>query len=164
MGIISAVAMARLLEGDIYNAAVVRDQIVSLARASQQRALGRGDVALILRPNGNDLEITTAEAFVDVNNYTTLQFTAIDSRSVTLRADVNVTASCGSTPGTELLTNAAPMVIQYDELGDLRRGGVTSDSGYPVTVTSAMRICVNSDATASICLSPTGFAYVGDCE
>lgn len=164
MGIIAAVAMSRLLEGDIYNATVVRDQLVSLARAAQQRALGHGDVALIVRPNGNDLDITTAEDFVDINTYTTLQFSRIDARSVTLRGDVNVIDSCGATPGTDALSNAAPMVIQYDELGDLRRGGVTSGAGYPVTATSAMRLCINGEAATSLCFSPAGYAYAGDCQ
>lgn len=164
VGIIAAVAMARLLDGDIYNAAVVRDQIVSLARSAQQQALGRSDVAMILRPSGNELEITTAEGFVDVNTYTPLQFSSIDSRSVTLSGDVNITASCGSTPGTDTLSNGSPMVIQFDELGDLLRGGVTSGVGYPVAASTAMRLCVNNQPEVSICFSPAGFAFVGDCE
>lgn len=164
MGIIAAVAMSRMLEGDVYNASVVRDQIVSLARAGQQRALGRTDVAIILRPNGSDLDITTAEAFVDINNYTALQSSSIDARSVALSADVNVTASCGSTPGADTLSNTDPFVLQFDALGDLRRGGVTTATGYPVNISSAARICINDDALSSICFSPAGYAYAGDCE
>lgn len=164
IGIISTVAMSRLLEGDTYNAAVVRDQIISLARAGHHRALGRTDVALILRPNGNDLEVITAEDFVDANDFTTLQSSSIDARSVTVKGDVNVTASCGLTSGTDLLGNAAPMVIQYNELGDLYRGGVTSAVGYPIAASTAMRLCINDDPIVSICFSPAGFAFAGDCE
>lgn len=164
IGIISAVALSRLLEGGVYNAAVVRDQIVSLARSGHQRALGRSDVALIVRPNGGSLEVITAEGFVDANTFTTLQSSSIDARSVTVSGDVNITASCGATPGTDPLGNAAPMVIRYDELGDLWRGGVSGTVGYPVTVTTAMRLCVNNDPIVSICFSPAGFAYAGDCE
>lgn len=164
IGIIASVAMSRLLEGDTYNASVVRDQIISLARSGHHRSLGRTDVALVIRPNGNNLEVTTAEEFVDANDFTALQTASIDARSVTVSGDVNITASCASTPGTDLLSNAAPMVIQYDELGDLYRGGVTSNVGYPVTATTAIRLCVNNDPLVSICFSPAGFAFAGDCE
>lgn len=164
IGIISTAALGRLLEGDVYNAAVVRDQIISLARSGHQRALGRSDVVLIVRPNGDKLEVITAEAFVDANTFTTLQSSSIDARSVTVSGDVNVTASCGSTPGADPLGTAAPMVIQYNELGDLLRGGVSGTVGYPVAATTAMRLCVNNDPIVSICFSPAGFAYAGDCE
>lgn len=164
VGILAAVGMSRLLQGDIYNSSVVRDQIVSLARSAQQQALGRSDVALLLRPNSGRLEIITAADFVDANNYSSLQFSSIDARSVSLAGDVNVTASCGVTPGGTALSNAAPMVIQYDELGDLYRGGVIGAAGYPVSASSAMRLCVNNEPRVSICFSPAGFAYAGDCE
>lgn len=164
IGIISAVAVSRLLEGDVYNASVVRDQVISLSRAAQQQALGRSDVAIIIRPNGTDLEIRTVEDFVDVNTYTQRQFSSIDMRSVVMAGDVNITASCSSPVSTNTLSNANPMVIQFDELGDLYRGGVTSAAGYPVTVTTGMRLCINDDPLVSICFSPAGFPFRGDCE
>tara|TARA_R110002167_G_scaffold70453_4_gene198714 strand:+ start:24451 stop:25011 length:561 start_codon:yes stop_codon:yes gene_type:complete len=164
IGIIAAVAMSRLLEGDAYNASVVRDQIISLARSGHHRSLGRTDVALVIRPNGNNLEVITAEDFVDANDFTALQTATIDARSVTVSGDVNITDSCTTTPGTDQLSNAAPMVIQYDELGDLYRGGVTSAVGYPFSATTAIRLCVNNESFVSVCFSPAGFAFAGDCE
>lgn len=164
VGIISAVAMSRMLEGDIFNASVVRDQIISLARSTQQLALGRSDVALILRTNGDTLELQTVEDFVDVNTFTELQSASVDIRSVELAGDVNVTASCGATPGTDVIGSTEPMVIQFNELGDLFRGGVTDNAGYPIIASTAMRICVNDDPLNSVCISPAGFAFAGDCE
>jgi MSHA pilin protein MshC len=164
IGIISYVAMSRLLEGDVYNAAVVRDQLISLARSAQQQALGRSDVAMIIRPNGNDLEVRTVEDFVDINTYTQMQFSSIDMRSVVMAGDVNVTGSCGTVLSTNTISNANPMVIQFDELGDLYRGGVTSALGYPITASTGMRLCLNNDPSVSICLSPAGFPFKGDCE
>lgn len=164
IGIISTVTVGRLLEGDTYNASVVRDQIVSLARSGHQRSLGRSDLALIVRPNGNKIEIITAEDFVDAQDFTSLQASLIDARSVVVSGDVNITASCEVTPGADVLSNATPMVIQFNELGDLYRGGVTSSSGYPIAATTAIRLCVNNDPLVSVCFSPAGFAYAGDCE
>ena len=164
IGIISSVALSRLLEGDVYNAAVVRDQVLSLSRSAQQQALGRTDVAIIIRPNGNDLEIQTVEDFVDVNTFSQMQFSSLDMRSVVIAGDANVTASCSATPSTNIISNSSPMVIQFDALGDLYRGGVTTAPGYPVTVTTGMRLCVNDDPTVSICFSPAGFPFRGNCE
>ncbi len=164
MGIIAAVGMSRLLEGDVYNAAVVRDQLISLARSTQQQALGRSDVALIIRPNGNDLVIKTVEDFVDVNTYTEMQSSTIDMRSVVMAGDVNITDSCAVTLSTETLSFSNPMIIQYDELGDLYRGGASSSVGYPISVTTGMRLCLNDDPAVSICISPAGFPFQGDCE
>lgn len=164
VGIIAAVATSRLLQGDAYNAAVVRDQIISLARNAQQQALGRSDVAMIIRPNGNYLDIRTVEGFVDINTYTGMQSSSIDMRSVVMAGDVNVTGSCSGPLSTNTLSNVSPMVVQFDELGDLYRGGVTTAIGYPVTVTTGMRLCLNDDPNASICFSPAGFPFIGDCE
>lgn len=164
IGIISAVAMSRMLEGDIFNASVVRDQIISLARSTQQQALGRSDVALILRPNGDSLELLTVEDFVNATTFTELQSATIDIRSVELAGDVNVATSCGATPGTNAIANATPMVIQFNELGDLFRGGVVGSVGYPITASTAMRICVNDNPLNSVCVSPAGFAFAGDCQ
>ena len=164
IGIISTFAFSRLLDGDVYNAAVVRDQLISLSRAAQQRALGRSDVAIIFRPNGNDLEIRTVEDFVDINTYTQMQFSSIDMRSVVMAGDVNITDSCSLTSGTDTLSNSSPMVIQFDELGNLYRGGVTTGAGYPVAVSTGIRLCLNDDPIMSICFSPAGFPFRGDCE
>lgn len=164
IGIISAVAVSRLLDGDVYNAAIVRDQVLSLSRAAHQHAFGRSDVAIIIRPNGNNLDIQTVEDFVDINTYTQRRSSSIDMRSVTMAGDVNITTSCSAPLSTNTLSNASPMVIQFDKLGDLYRGGVTTAAGYPVTVSTGMRLCINDDPTASICFSPAGFPYRGDCE
>ncbi len=164
MGILAAVAFSRMLDGDVYNAAIVRDQVISLSRSSAQKALGRSDVAMIIQPNAGELEIRTVEDFVDVNTYTELQFSSIDMRSVSMAADVNVLDACDGVVSTNLLSNANPLVIEYDELGSLRRGGVTNAPGYPVTVSTGLRLCINNDPIVSICFSPTGYPSQGSCQ
>ena len=53
---VSMVAMSRLVEGNGFNAIIVRDQIISLARTAQQNALGRTNVSMTITPNvGGDL-------------------------------------------------------------------------------------------------------------
>jgi hypothetical protein len=53
------------------------------------------------------------------------------------------------------------MTIAFGGLGDLRTSGVTGSTG---AITSAVRICINDSATMSVCVSPSGFAYAGDCD
>jgi len=164
MGILAAVAFSRMLDGDVYNAAIVRDQIISLSRSAGQKAFGRTDVAMIIKPNGNELEIRTVEDYVDVNTYTELQFSSFDMRSVAIAADVDELDACDTTVSTNLLSNANPLVIEYDALGNLRRGGVTNVPGFPVDVTTNVRLCINNDPIVSVCISRTGFPVQGSCE
>ncbi|WP_237132963.1 prepilin-type N-terminal cleavage/methylation domain-containing protein [Pseudohongiella sp. O18] len=157
VGIIAALGMSRILRSDTYNAIIVRDQVVSLSRSAQQRAIGRSDVVLTLRPVGSNLEVEVE----DDNGV--MQRATLGLDSVLLSADVNELDSCGSTTGSTTLTTSNELVFEFDELGDLLRGGVTGSPGYPVTVTNGARLCIDNDPLMSVCWSTSGYAYVGDC-
>jgi len=157
VGIVAALGMSRILRSDTYNAIIVRDQVVSLSRSAQQRAIGRSEVVLTLRPVGSDLEVEVEDSGGVIQSAT------LDLESVTLTADVNDLDSCGTSSGATTLTTSNELVFEFDELGDLLQGGVTGSAGYPVTVTSGARLCVDSDPLMSICWSASGYAYVGDC-
>lgn len=157
LGIISAVAMSRILGGNTFNAIIVRDQIVSLARTAQQNALGRSDVSMTITPGagGNDVTLVTSDSGGTIKTVTL----ALDT--VSLRGDINDTDSCETTAGADAITNAAPMTLAFGELGNLDTSGVTGSTG---AITSALRICLNNTASESVCVSPSGFAYAGDCD
>lgn len=157
LGIISAVAMSRILGGNTFNAIIVRDQIVSLARTAQQNALGRSDVSMTITPGagGNDVTLVTSDSGGTIKTVTL----ALDT--VSLRGDINDTDSCETTAGADAITNAAPMTVAFGELGNLDTSGVTGSTG---AITSALRICLNNTASESVCVSPSGFAYAGDCD
>ncbi len=157
VGILSAVAISRLLRSDTYNPLIVRDQIISMGRLGQQMAIGRSDVVLTIQPAGNQIEIRVS----DSNG--TIQNALVDGASVALSGEVNQLASCGVTAGTHSITNATPYVLEYNELGDLRRGGVTGSPGFPVAVSTGTRVCVNNNPVMSVCFSAAGYAYAGDC-
>lgn len=158
IGIVSAVALSRMLTGDTLNAVIARDQIVSMARAAQQKAIGRSNVALLIQPEADRLQLRIE---VDGQSVETAS-TAL--QSVSLRGDVDVLSSCGTVAGTHVISNAAPLRIEFGALGDLVRGGVQGSPGFPQTVNTGMRVCVNGDPANSVCLSATGFAYAGDCD
>lgn len=157
LSIISAVAISRILSGNALNAIVIRDQIISLARTAQQSALGRADVDLTITPSvsGDEITITTSYGSGDIETAT------LSARTVSLSGDINDTDSCETTSGADSIANATPMTLNFGELGDLGISGITGSTG---AVTSAVRICLNDTASESICVSPSGFAYAGDCD
>lgn len=158
--IISVLAVSvysRLSDNNTFEGLIVRDQIISLARIAQQNALGRQDVELRVTPTGSgDVTIETR------TGATTLQSVTTSSSSLTLESDVNNTSSC-SGGASNTLSSSDYLRLRFAELGDLEDSGVVN-AGYPTTVSSAVRICINDDPILSICVSPGGFAYVGDCD
>ncbi|NKB33372.1 MAG: prepilin-type N-terminal cleavage/methylation domain-containing protein [Pseudomonadales bacterium] len=157
LAIVSAVAISRFVSGNAFNPTIVRDQIISLARTAQQSSLGRTDVSLTITPNGAGDTVTIETSDTDG----TIQSFDVSIDDVTLSGDINDTDSCATTSGADSITNAAPMTIDFEELGDLGTSGVTGSTG---AVTSAVRVCINDSALASVCVSPSGFAYAGDCD
>lgn len=158
ISIISVVVMSRLSDANSFNGILLRDQIISLARVAQQSSLGRDDVELTITPNpaGSNVTIESKAGVLVIESATT------SLQSLSLTGDVNTTASC-SGGGANTLTNSAPMRIAIEVLGDLGDSGVVG-SGYPSSVSSAVRICINDDPAISVCISPAGFAYIGDCD
>lgn len=153
VGIVSAFAMARILRGDSYNSAVISDQIISMARSAQQKAIGRNDVTLVLQPVGNDLAIRVQDSSGVVQTAT------MAMSSTQLYADVNVLLSCSTLPVGGLVSNSTPMVLNFSSLGDIVTGGI----GGALTINTGARICVTPDVALSVCISAAGFAYRGDC-
>lgn len=156
-GIIGIVALSRTMGSNSFNQLAARDQIVSVARIAQNVRMGRAPITFSITPNAaGDLLSIAASHNGDVFSAVT-----VNAADVAIRADINETASCASTDGATLVTNANPLVFTYDALGELGVSGVTGSTG---TVTSAARICINSNAVMSVCVASSGYAYAGDCD
>lgn len=155
VGILSAVTLSRFMGGNAFNAPIVRDQIISLARIAQQSALGRNDVEMTITPNpaGTSVFIEVT----DSNGANQISAETLSLESVVLSGDANNTDSCAPGDAGVAISNGNPMELVFGELG-----GLEEVSG--VAVTSAVRICINSNASDSVCLSPSGFAYGGVCD
>lgn len=157
VGIIAAVSFSRFFDSEQLNGIIARDRIIAAARTAQQNALGRADVELTITPNGGATEAIIATS--DAGG--TIQSFIVSLNSVSLSGDINDTDSCATTTGADSITSSNPMTLAFDELGDLTISGVTGNTGTP---TSALRICINDIVNESICVSPSGFAYSGDCD
>lgn len=156
-GVIGVVALSRVLGDSTFDQIVVRDQFVAMARFAQNARLGRAPISLTLQPSVSGDQITLTAA----HGSTTLSTATVDSANVTLRADINETASCGVTDGASVVSNANPLVFSYEPLGDLGVSGVTGGTG---TVLSAARLCINANPAMSVCVAQSGYAAVGDCD
>ncbi|TFH75813.1 type II secretion system protein [Gammaproteobacteria bacterium LSUCC0112] len=152
VGILSALAISRLTGSDTYDPAIARDQIISLSRSAQQKAIGRSGVELTIQPGSESLAITL------IDDVSQVQTSLVDLQSVTLAAGINQTASCADNTGLTALAPAA-LVLSFDRLGDLQQANVGSD----ITVTGSVRLCIDSNPAMSVCWSSAGFAYPGDC-
>lgn len=158
ISILGTVVVSRLSDTNSFNGIILRDQIISLARVAQQSSLGRADVELTITPNASGSNvIIEAKA-----GATVIETASTSIQSLSLKGDVDETASC-SEGGASTLSNSAPMRIAMVALGDLGDSGVVG-SGYPSAVSSAVRICINDDPALSVCISSAGFAYIGDCD
>lgn len=156
IGIIAAVTMGRFTNSNAFNALAAQGQIISIIRAGQQSSLGREGVSVTLTPNASGAELTVELA----ETGGTIESQAINASGVSLSGDVNQTDSCEVTAGVTGISSASPMTIRFGELGDLDNSGF----GAGTAVTSAVRVCINNDSEFSVCVSPAGFAYAGDCD
>lgn len=156
MSLLGAVILSRFSDANQFNGLVVRDQIISLARTAQQNSLGRPAVVMTITPDGNDVDIVTS------SNGTTIESVTTSMSTLSLTGDRNETASCGVTGGGAISTSGGSMTFTFGELGDIASpSGVTGDTG---AVVSGLRVCINNDPALSVCVSPSGYAYPGDCD
>lgn len=150
IGTLAAVTLARFAAQDPYDAVILRDQIVAMARAAQQRSLGHADVRLILQPQDKMLQMRIEDA----NGV--LQSTEVPLRAMALGGKVNAVDSC-AVSGGRAITDSAPFTLEYRLPGDL----VQADGQ---SVATQAHLCLQEDPTLSICIAATGFAHAGDCE
>lgn len=157
VGILGAVGFSRLIAGDVADPGIVSAQLISSIRSAQQRSVGRSDITITVQPRSDELFFVVEDGSGDAQRSQSVL------GAISLSADVNTLDSCATTPGSDVLTTSSSMVLEFDSLGDLLRGGVDGSADYPEDITSGARICVNNDPRYSVCISKSGFAYAGDC-
>lgn len=152
LGILSVSILGRFLDSDAFDAAIVRDQVVTLVRSSQQKALGRREVRLTLEPAVDELQVTQEALDADGDPL------VLDSRTISARG-LNIgyaldTQSCTASGLTPL---SAPLELRFEAPGNL-----VSVNGSPLAA-EGMRLCIDDDPALSLCISATGYAYTGNC-
>lgn len=144
LGIISAVAFARLGGVSSYSESLFQQQILSYLRLAQRTAVAH-------QGSGAQLDITrTTSAGWDI----TLQFSG-QSLAYQLKGDQSFTYASGASAGS--IATGDTLSLVYSDNGDL------TQFASPVTATLSSSVALIVAGTRQTCISLTGFAYEGPC-
>lgn len=157
MGIIGVTAFARYLDGSAFNAVTAKDAILTVANAAQQAALGHDNVTFEIDSSGGDWVMSA------VAGGTVLRSVSISSDAVTLETG-SAAASANNCANDFDTAVANDFELVYDRTGDLVEFTNNSVTEMVDSSFNGVRICVNDDVSFSVCVSPSGYAYEGDCD
>ncbi len=148
LGILSAVAFARLGGVTSYSESLFQQQILSYLRLAQRTAVAH-------QGSGAQLNITrTTASRWDIS----LQFAA-QTLAYQLEGEHTFTFASGASTGT--ITTGNTLSLQYSDDGDLAQ--LITPATAPVAVPLSASLSLLVAGGRSTCISPTGFAYEGSC-
>lgn len=152
VSIIAVSLFSRFSNQGAFSPAIARDNAIALALQAQQTALGRENVSFEIDPEGADWRFSVAVSGAVIRSVVvpgTNLLLQTGAQSGTCTADLN-----------DAITSN--FRITYDGTGNAT--GFTNSISAPEAVTNGVRICVNDRTDFSACISPAGFAYLGDCD
>lgn len=145
VGILAAVSFGRLMPAQGFDSRMAEDQLVSLARRSQQSAMSRTGVTLVFEDVGSEVAVRS-----ELNSEA--QLTRLFPEN-----EVNLTFDIASSDGSQSCSAlSGPVVLPYTAVGEL--SGAVSSAFYA----GGFQVCVNGEA--AVCIATSGFAHVGSCE
>ncbi len=159
IGIVGTVAVSRFLTGSAFNAAGTQDAIISISHATQQAALGRDDASFQIDASGGDWIISAVAG----SPPSIVRSISIPAKNVILETGSAVASgnTCANAYDTAVMND---FVVNYDRKGDLID---FTNNGSTETVDASfngIRLCINDNPVFSVCISPAGYAYEGDCD
>lgn len=157
IGIVGAVAMSRFMSGSAFNAVGARDAIITVAHAAQQASLGRNDVSFEIDNSGDDW------IFAVISGTEVLRTASVSNRNVTLETG-SAAASANTCANGFDTAVANDFKLTFDGKGDLLSFTNNSTTETVDAAFNGVRLCVNDDVNFSVCVSPAGYAYVGNCD
>ena len=163
VGIMGVVAISRYTSPNAFNAQGAQDALIATIRQAQQAALGREEVVF-------EIDSTASEHSFIVKSGGDELSRALASKSGVLlttgTADADPDNDSCST-NTLFTDEISTLALEFDAMGNLAtfayNGGPAEDNDG-VLPFNGVRICVNAVVEASVCVSPAGYAYEGNCE
>jgi len=158
LGVVSAVVIPRFLTPDPFNAVAAQDGLLTVIRSAQQVALGRSNVTFQIEQGGGDWIFTSRAGSNIVQNF---EISATNISLETGSAAVSAN-NCSSVSGFN--DPVVDLVLAFNGKGDLT--SFTNDGDLETVDASfnGVRICVNDTVENSVCVSPAGYAYAGNCD
>lgn len=168
LGIVGTVVFSRFSDPTSFNQAAVKDSLVTSIRQAQQAALGRSDVTFSIVQTADEYQFLVKSG-ANVLTTQTINSQNIVLQTGTAEALSTATDSCAS--GARFDASVQGFVIEFDSQGniasfdyDANPMGPELNEDPPSFDFNGVRICVNDLVTASVCVSPAGYAYEGDCD
>jgi len=166
--ILGMVAFARFISPSAFNEQGTQDALLTSIRQAQQAALGRSDVTFEIGAGAGEYQFVVKTASQELNR-TTVSSQGVVLQTGTAAALAVTTDSCAS--GTRFDESVSGFVIAFDSRGNIAtfdyaanpEAGLQSTTD-PLFDFNGVRICVNDSVAASVCVSPAGYAYEGNCE
>lgn len=157
VGIIAVSAFARFVDGSAINSTAARSSIITVSHAAQQASLGRDNVSFEIDSSGDDW------VFSAIADGSTLRSVSISSDNVVLETGSAVASAntCANSFDTALANDFA---LTYNRNGDLVDFTNNTTTEIVDASFNGVRICINDDVSLSVCVSPAGYAYEGNCD
>lgn len=157
VGIVGVVVIPRFLAPNAFNEAAAQDGLIATIRAAQQAAIGRTDVSFEIASGGGDWMFTAK------SSTTTLRTFEVPVSDVVLETGSAAASmdSCATAFDTAVAGDFSLAFKGDGYLESFTNDGTTEmvDAAF-----NGVRICLNDSVAASVCVSPAGYAYAGDCD
>ena len=157
ISIIAISAFARFVDRSAINATAAQNSIITVSHAAQQASLGRSLVSFEIDSSGGSW------TFSAIADGTTLRSVVISAENVVLETGSAVAS--GNTCANSFDDAVAnDFELNYNRDGDLVDFTNNATTENVDAAFNGVRVCVNDDVSLSVCISPAGYAYEGDCD
>jgi MSHA pilin protein MshC len=157
LGIVGAVVIPRFMAPNAFNEPAAQDGLLATIRAAQQAAIGRATVTFKITSNSSDW------TFAALSGATTLRTFTVPVSDVKLETGSAVSsANTCATGFNTAVANDFSLAFKNDgNLDTFTNNAVTETVN---TTFNGVRICLNDTVAVSVCVSPAGYAYAGNCD
>lgn len=157
IGITSAVIVSRFLNPGTFSNISAQDSLLTVIRAAQQASLGRATVTFEINQVADDWVLEARAGGSPV------QIIEIPMNGVVLETGSAVASvnTCASAFDTAV---AADFELVFSSKGDLVQFTNNTTTELVDAAFNGVRICVNDSVEFSVCVSPAGYAYAGNCD
>jgi prepilin-type N-terminal cleavage/methylation domain-containing protein len=158
-GIVAAVAIPRFTGPSATAVAGTTDALLTGIRQAQQAALGRSNISFTISAGSGTWEFSVLSG-ADV-----LSTQQLPSSGIKLETGSSVWTTDTCAAGSSFNTAVSSFELEFDPAGNL---ATFNNSGVGLQTVSptfnGVRICLNDTVAYSVCVSPAGYAYGGNCE
>ncbi|NJN52655.1 MAG: hypothetical protein HC809_13770 [Gammaproteobacteria bacterium] len=151
LGILSAVAMSRMVKSSAYAPSLVTAEVVALTRLGQQLAMARQDATV-------SLELQSIAGSWRLRVRVDSGGGPVDERvQETQRSNTSVAVSNGA---TTVMLATDPLILAFDGMGNLDSATIGTTLLDPSV---GIEVAVLGDSNRTVCVSATGYAFRDAC-